>query len=61
MNLSKMELCLDVFKTLSPHIDLLKISVLKVDFLQINFLLSPPLSFLETRSCIANLTLIEWC
>lgn len=43
--------------TLSPHTDLLQRSVLKVDFLQINFLLSPLLLLLE----IVNLTLLEWC
>lgn len=47
-------------KTLSLHTDLLQGSVLKVDFLQIHFLLSPPLLLMEMRSCIVNLTLIEW-
>lgn len=37
VNLSTMELFLMSSGTLCPHIDLLQRSVLKVDFLQINF------------------------
>lgn len=48
-------------KTLSPQTDLLQGSVLKVDFLQVHFLLSHFLLLMEMRSCIVNLTLIEWC
>lgn len=55
VNLSTMELFLMSSGTLCPHIDLLQRSVLKVDFLQINFFLGPPLLLLEMRS------LVEWC
>lgn len=46
-------------ETLSLHIDLLQRSVLQMDFLQRNFVLSPPLLLLGMGSSIVNLYL-DW-